>query len=588
MNATQDPVFGPRQLQRALWLTTAIWTLAVAASAVWNARLLHDAMVEAAVQEARNGCNKDVIFRRWAAMHGGVYVPATSNTPPNPYLINVAERDLVTPSGRRLTLMNPAYMTRQMHELGRQQGAMGHITSLKPLRPENAPDAWETAALRSFEQGRDEAVSRELMDGRMHLRFMKPLTVEASCLKCHASQGYKEGDIRGGISIAVPMAGYFQVAQARLAHVIGVHVILWGMGVLGICLGARQIRIRLNRQLQAEETLRERIKELNCLYAIADLIEKEQNIEKVMQGSATLLPASLRHPELACARITLEDRPFQTDNFQVTEWRLSAPLTIRDQPAGMIELCYLKKPPGMSQGTFSREEENLVKAVAERLGRVAERMQAEEKLRQLSRAVEQSPASIMITDLSGSIEYVNPKFLQVTGYTLAEVLGKNPRILKSGDKLPETYQELWKTLLDGREWSGEFHNKKKNGELFWESASISPIRDVTGHITRFVAVKEDITARKQTEEERNRLIQELQDALARVKSLSGLLPICAGCKKIRDDRGYWSQVESYIQKHSDVRFSHGLCPDCIKKWSSPQSDGEHQNPGPGSSTSLTV
>ena len=179
--------------------------------------------------------------------------------------------------------------------------------------------------------------------------------------------------------------------------------------------------------------------------------------------------------------------------------------------------------------------------------------------------MEQSPASIVITNTAGDIEYVNPKFIEITGYTLAEALGKNPRVLKSGEKGPEGYRELWETIAAGKEWRGEFHNKKKNGELYWESASISPIRDPAGRITHYLAVKEDITARKQTEAERDQLIKDLQDALANVKSLSGLLPICAGCKKIRDDKGYWSQVENYIQKHSDATFTHGLCPDCIKK-----------------------
>jgi PAS domain S-box-containing protein len=196
---------------------------------------------------------------------------------------------------------------------------------------------------------------------------------------------------------------------------------------------------------------------------------------------------------------------------------------------------------------------------------ITRRKQMEEKLRQLSIAVEQSPASIVITNRDGDIEYVNPKFVQVTGYTLAEALGKNPRVLKSGDKGPEAYRELWETIKAGKEWNGEFKNKKKNGELFWEIASISPIRDLAGRITHYVAVKEDITARKQNEVERDLLIKDLEDALASVKSLSGLLPICASCKKIRDDKGYWSQVESYIQKHSEAKFSHGLCPDCIKK-----------------------
>jgi len=125
---------------------------------------------------------------------------------------------------------------------------------------------------------------------------------------------------------------------------------------------------------------------------------------------------------------------------------------------------------------------------------------AENKLRQLSSAVEQNPTSIMITDINGNIEYVNPKFEQVTGYSYAEVIGKNPRILKSGEKPAEEYISLWKDILEGREWRGELHNKKKNNELFWESAFISPIKDEKGNITHFLAIKEDITEKKHQEE----------------------------------------------------------------------------------------
>ena len=211
------------------------------------------------------------------------------------------------------------------------------------------------------------------------------------------------------------------------------------------------------------------------------------------------------------------------------------------------------------------------------------RRRMEDKLRQLSMAVAQSPASVVITDPAGNIEYANSKFIQVTGYTLAEVLGKNPRVLKSGEQSPETYRELWQAIAAGKEWHGEFHNKKKNGELYWESASISPIRDLAGHITHYVAVKEDITTRKLAEAEREQLIQDLQSALASVKSLSGLLPICAGCKKIRDDKGYWNQVESYIQKHSEAKFSHGMCPDCIKKFY-PEMDDDSDSAPPKQAT----
>jgi PAS domain S-box-containing protein len=128
-----------------------------------------------------------------------------------------------------------------------------------------------------------------------------------------------------------------------------------------------------------------------------------------------------------------------------------------------------------------------------------ERERAEEQLRKLSRAVEQSPVAIVITDTKGIIEYVNPKFESITGYTAAEVRGRNPSILKSGKTSLEEYRNLWKTIRAGGEWHGEFQNKRKDGNLFWEFASISPIRDSHGHITHYVAVKEDITEKKQLE-----------------------------------------------------------------------------------------
>ena len=131
---------------------------------------------------------------------------------------------------------------------------------------------------------------------------------------------------------------------------------------------------------------------------------------------------------------------------------------------------------------------------------VTVRVEAEQSLRQLSAAVEQSSASVMITDVAGNIEYVNPAFARLTGYRPDEVKGQNPRILKSDRTPPETYEELWKTITAGREWRGELLNRKKNGDLYWEYASISAIVNAEGRATHFLAVKEDITARKQAEE----------------------------------------------------------------------------------------
>jgi|GEM_PF-5913021 len=157
----------------------------------------------------------------------------------------------------------------------------------------------------------------------------------------------------------------------------------------------------------------------------------------------------------------------------------------------------------------------------------------ENEIRQLSQAVEQSPASVMITDLEGRIEYVNPKFSDVTGYAAEEVLGKNPRILTTGEKHPKEYKELWDTITAGKEWKGEFHNQKKNGELYWESATIAPLRNNKGTFSHFIAITEDITEKKLADQkllesyrtikaQQALLIEELKQAR---KSHQSLLPL---------------------------------------------------------------
>jgi len=145
---------------------------------------------------------------------------------------------------------------------------------------------------------------------------------------------------------------------------------------------------------------------------------------------------------------------------------------------------------------------------------ITERKQAENTLRKLSTAVEQSPAAIVITDSNGAIEYANPKFYRMTDYTAEEVIGQNPRILKSDTQPQEYYRQLWETIQSGREWEGEFHNRSKHGRLFWEKAFISPIKDNSGAITHFVAVKEDITEHK--------MLQEQLAKLAHFDLLTGL------------------------------------------------------------------
>jgi PAS domain S-box-containing protein len=256
--STTDQEESDSSLKRIFLGLILFWSLAILALAAWNYRQSYTATLEDARTSASEGFRKDVLYRRWASMHGGVYVPVTPQTPPNPYLTDIPERDISTPSGRKLTLINPAYMTRQVHEIGnKEDGSKGHLTSLKLMRPENAADAWETLALQAFERGEKEAASVEEIGGVSYFRFMRPLEVEPGCLNCHAKQDYKVGEIRGGISISVPWARYSASLRSQFLANLGGYCGIWAIGFLGLRLGRKRLQRGSSERKHAEQALRE-------------------------------------------------------------------------------------------------------------------------------------------------------------------------------------------------------------------------------------------------------------------------------------------------------------------------------------------
>ena len=186
---------------------------------------------------------------------------------------------------------------------------------------------------------------------------------------------------------------------------------------------------------------------------------------------------------------------------------------------------------------------------------VTEQHRAETGLRQLARAVEQTPASIVITDRAGNIEYVNAYFEQATGYTKAEAIGKNPRILKSGTTPPQTYADLWRVISEGREWRGELCNRRKNGELYWEYAAISGLKDEKGQVSHYIAVKDDITDRKRHEEALRVSLREKESLLRethhRVKNnlalIASLMRLEAGRGREPETRAVLAEMQTRIQ-----------------------------------------
>lgn len=210
------------------------------------------------VNAARSNIAKDLAFRQWSTRHGGVYVPTDERTPPNPYLEHIPERDISTPSGKRLTLMNPAYMLRQvMDEYAALYGIKGRIVSLKPLNPINSPDPWEEKALLAFQTGTQEVleVSGEGLDAS--LRLMRPMFTEKGCLKCHGFQGYKVGDVRGGIGVQVPMRDFLETEVVALDNLKILHGCFWGIGIFLLVLYHWAIRARLMEQHKSQLVLQD-------------------------------------------------------------------------------------------------------------------------------------------------------------------------------------------------------------------------------------------------------------------------------------------------------------------------------------------
>jgi PAS domain S-box-containing protein len=197
---------------------------------------------------------------------------------------------------------------------------------------------------------------------------------------------------------------------------------------------------------------------------------------------------------------------------------------------------------------------------------VTELKQAEAKQLLLAQTVASAKDAICITNLNNNILFVNEAFIGMYGYSEEELNGQNISLIASPYVTEEIQKEIFKSTVQEGDWNGEVINKRKDGTLFPVELWSSVVYDIENQPVALVGVAREISERKKFEHDREKMITELRDALSEVKALSGLLPICSSCKKIRDDQGYWTQVETYISKHSEAVFTHGLCPDCTKEY----------------------
>ncbi|MBF0320715.1 MAG: DUF3365 domain-containing protein [Nitrospirae bacterium] len=282
-------------LKRYWVFPVLMWTALVAASLVWNLSLIKRQTLAIVEGQARVMFGLIEMTRLWNAQHGGVYVPITETTQPNPYL-DIPNREIVTIDGKQFTIVNPAYMTRQLGEIAMAHDSLlFHITSLKPIRPENAPDEWETRALKSFETEKSKETF-ELIETKAgsQFRYMSVLFVKKPCLRCHAKQGYKVGDIRGGISVTLKADPVVKSIRQQWDNIIALHtaVFIVVTTVMLYAISRRRNQYLMLRKIkEQQETLIENrtsaLKDANA--RLMEEITERQKTEEVVRESEMIL-----------------------------------------------------------------------------------------------------------------------------------------------------------------------------------------------------------------------------------------------------------------------------------------------------------
>lgn len=238
-------------------ITFIIWTLIVVGSFLWSSYNQKQKTVEIVTETARSSFNKDQAYRLWATGHGGVYVEPTEKTPPSPWMAHIPDRDIETKDGKKLTLMNPAYMLREMmDDFSDLYGIKGRIVGIVYLNENNKADPWEEDAIRAFERGVKEKFEIVEQDGKSSMRLMRPMVMKQGCQKCHGHLGFPNGSIRGAVGVSVPLDPYIELDRGVIWVLFVTHLIIWLLGAGVIFVVVKRTKVSLAEKEEAEREVR--------------------------------------------------------------------------------------------------------------------------------------------------------------------------------------------------------------------------------------------------------------------------------------------------------------------------------------------
>ncbi len=494
------------------------WTLVVLLSIVWRINQETHSASHLAREIARSHLEKDLILRDWNINHGFVYAPVTPDHQPNPHL-KMPEREIVTPSGKSLTAINSSSMIRQIYELaGKKLSYRGHLTSLKPLRPENAPDPWEQQALRQLTEGENEVSEVVNKNGEFYFRLLQPLKATEKCLACHSQPDYTPGKVAGGISVTLPMASVVGAWQRTKWAVVMAHGFLWLVGLLGLAFGARQLQKRIQAKQEIETALRQSEGKFRLLvntipalvyrgYADGRVDFVDNKVENMTGYSQEQFSSGQnKWPDI----IVPEDRAgskkifiqaLKADSAYRREYR------IRRKDGEIIWVAERSQIVCDTQGR--------IEFVSGVVFDISLQKEMEHSLKESERfwktLLEAVGVGLMVIDkVNGRITEVNPQALAMLGYSREEIIGQN----RQRFFICPLKQESPSGVTRGRENRSEGKLVKADGTLIpiWKTAAPIDIGEMRYILVSFV----DLTDQRQAEKALTQANKDLQVAIAEV------------------------------------------------------------------------
>jgi diguanylate cyclase (GGDEF)-like protein/PAS domain S-box-containing protein len=536
---------------RELLVALAVWSLLVGLSLWFNVRNQHNEAVERARLVAEAYIEKDLAVRRWITGHGGVYVPPSAQTPPNPWL-NHPERDVTTDTGKVLTLVNPAYATRQLLEdFAAQSGIRGHLTALKLTNPNNAPDAWEKAALERLERGEKSIVELQARENVPVLRVMRPVLMEKGCNRCHAELAIPLGAVRGGLSTSVPMEPFWAADRSAVNRLMASHGAIWLVGLAGIGISVRRRLVVAAQQLKALHTAQRddrRVAELLVLSERLDQLSEKEIIQQGLEVAVRLTDSAIgflhfMHEDenaielVAWSKATLESYctaaydnhyPIEKAGIWADCARLHQPVVHNDYPnlgvkrglpEGHADLQRLLSVPvieagkvcviagvGNKQTDYEDHDVRLLQLLANDIWKLVQRKRAVVELRISEQRFRDFSASSAdwFWELDEGLRYTyfSENFAKTLGLDPASLLGRTRRELLEGDGLNSAEAiAAHLTQIERHEAFRNFEYRMRDagGKIRWVAVSGVPCSDDDGHFSGYRGTGQNVTELREVE-----------------------------------------------------------------------------------------